>query len=82
MTGFFQKYKSTETPHPDFWVFVMIDNNFRSRFFILKHEELAQIQMARNKMTNWNEVKNGVDNVLLNHILDFENNWEKLILNK
>ncbi len=81
VTGFFQKYKSPETPHPDFWIFVMIDNAFSNRFFILKHEELAKIQMARNNMTSWAENKGGVDNVLVEHVIDFENSWEKLIKN-
>jgi hypothetical protein len=29
--------------------------------------------MARNKMTSWVENKNGVDNVLVEHVVDFEN---------
>lgn len=51
------------------------------RFFIVSHEELAKIQMARNKMTNWAENKGGVDNVLVEHVIDFENSWNKLINN-
>ena len=37
--------------------------------------------MARNNMTNWAENKNGVDNVLVEHVVDFENSWDKLIKN-
>jgi hypothetical protein len=81
VTGFFQKYKTQEMPHPDFWVFVTIDKTLNTRFFIVSHEELAKIQMVRNKMTNWVENKNGVDNVLVEHVVDFENSWNKLINN-
>jgi hypothetical protein len=82
VTGFFQKYKTQETPHPDFWILVTIDKTFHTRFFIVSHEELAKIQMARNKMTNWVENKNGVDNVLVEHVVDFENSWDKLNLKR
>lgn len=81
VTGFFQKYKTQETPHPDFWVLVAIDKTFNTRFFILSHEELAKIQMVRNKITSWAENKGGVDNVLVEHVIDFENSWNKLINN-
>jgi len=79
VTGFFQKYKTQETPHPDFWILVTIDKTFNTRFFILSHEELAKIQMIRNKITSWAENKGGVDNVLVEHVIDFENSWNKLI---
>jgi hypothetical protein len=79
VTGFFQKYKTQETPHPDFWILVTIDKTFHTRFFILSHEELAKIQMVRNKITSWAENKGGVDNVLVEHVIDFENSWDKLI---
>jgi len=82
VTGFFQKYKTQETPHPDFWILVTIDKTFHTRFFILSHEELAKIQMARNKMTNWVENKGGVDNVLVEHVVGFENSWDSLIIKK
>ena len=32
-------------------------------------------------MTNWVENKNGVDNVLVEHVVNFENSWDKLIKN-
>ena len=36
--------------------------------------------MVRNKITSWAENKNGVDNVLVEHVIDFENSWDSLKL--
>jgi hypothetical protein len=38
---------------------------------------MAKIQMGRNGMTEWNYV-NGVDNILLDHIKTYENDWKKI----
>lgn len=77
VTGFFQKYKTPDTPHPDFWVVVQIDNDNYSSYYVLDHGEMAKIQMTRNGMTKWNYVK-GVDNILLDQIKPFKNDWGKI----
>ncbi len=78
VTGFFQKYNSPESPHPQIWVLVSIDEQNKTRFFILTHQELASIQMKVNKMSNWKYV-NGVDNIPIQQITDYENKWEKIL---
>jgi len=77
VTGFFQKYKTPETPHPDFWVIAHIDENYISNYYVLTHEEMSKIQMARNGMTKWGYVK-GVDNILLEQVKKFHNDWNKI----
>lgn len=77
VTGFFQKYKTPETQHPDFWVIVHIDKDNNSNYYVLTHVEMSKIQMTRNGMTEWNSV-NGVDNILLEHIKTYKNDWEKI----
>jgi hypothetical protein len=53
VTGFYNKYKTPEHEHPDFWVLVQVkvdpDRNFTERFFILTHAELSVIQAIRNR---------------------------------
>jgi hypothetical protein len=78
VTHFFQKYITPDISHPDFWIMVFIENNLHIRFFILNHEELAQVQMKTNKVDKWSENKGGVDNIPLNAILEFENRWDKI----
>lgn len=75
VTGFFQKFPTPQTDHPDFWVLVYIDIAGRSRFFILTHKDIADIQMKRNKMSSWHEV-NGVDNIQLDEVIMYENRWD------
>lgn len=77
VTGFFQKFHSKEIKGPDFWILIHLDKNLQSRYFILSHEELANIQMQRNGMTEWRKI-NGVDNILMKQVLEFENCWEKI----
>lgn len=77
VTGFFQKYYSKEIKGPDFWILTNVDKNLRSRYFILSHEEMANVQMQRNGMTAWRKI-NGVDNVLMNQVLEYEDSWEKI----
>jgi hypothetical protein len=52
VTQFYNKYKTPEQPHPDFWILVHVSENpagtFTEEFFILSHEELAVIQAKRN----------------------------------
>lgn len=77
VTNFFQKYPSPSSPHPDFWVIVFIDNENVSHFYILTHQEMADVQMKRNNTTKW-EYVNGVDNVTLKEIAKFKDQWSKL----
>lgn len=79
VTGFFQKYyDQTITLHPDFWVFVYIDEENLSHYFILTHQEMGEVQMKRNEMDVWERIV-GCDNVLLKDIEQFENQWEKIL---
>lgn len=78
VTGFFQKYyDKTLALHPDFWVLVHLDEEFKSRYFILTHEEMGSVQMKRNEMDDWERIV-GCDNVLLKDIEQFEDKWEKI----
>ncbi len=78
VTGFFQKYYDKSlSNHPDYWVLVYIDPNNISHYYILTHEEMGNVQMARNKMTTWERI-NGCDNVLLKDIKAYEDLWNKI----
>jgi len=84
VTSFFQKYKAPELDHPDFWILCHLDT-LRDRFFILTHEELARVQSNRNshsKVFDWLEEANrsakGVDNVLIDDIEIYENQWDNI----
>ena len=79
LTGFFQKYASpNQIPHPDYWVLVYIDKNNMSHYYVLSHQEMAAEQMRRNGMSQWAHVKNGVDNVLVRDLSNYENAWDKI----
>jgi hypothetical protein len=77
LTKFFQKYKTPETPHPDFWVVVYIDKDNISNYYVMTHEQMADAQMKRNKMSEWKYI-NGVDNILLSYIEEFKDDWDKI----
>ncbi len=78
VTGFFQKYYDrTKSLHPDFWVLVHIDEDYKSHYYILTHEEMGNAQMKRNEMDTWERIV-GCDNVLLKDIEQFEDRWEKI----
>ena len=77
VTGFFQKYKTEQTPHPDFWIIVHFGKDNSTDFYVLTHNEMAKVQMERNGMTEWREV-NGVDNVLLNSLINFKNKFDTI----
>ena len=78
VTKFFQKYyDKTLNNHPDYWVLVHIDEDGQSHFYVLTHEELGEIQMKRNGMTEW-EKHDGCDNVLLRDIKHCEDRWDKI----
>lgn len=77
VTGFFQKYITPKTQHPDFWVIVRIDEDNLSHFYILTHDEMSKIQMTSNKMTKW-EAVNGVDNIHIDLIKEYKDGWGKI----
>jgi len=75
VTCFYQKYKTPEQEHPNFWVFVDIRDDDGCRFFVLSHSELATVQANRNiarrvargtmvagKNVTWNEMHELVKN--------------------
>jgi cytolysin (calcineurin-like family phosphatase) len=39
---------------------------------------MGDVQMQRNGMNSWAQNQGGVDNVLLKHIVQFENQWDKI----
>ena len=77
VTGFFQKYHDINNPHPDIWVLVHIDKNDDPHYYVLTHQEMGQVQMARNGMSTWTQVQ-GVDNVLLKHVSQYQDEWHKI----
>lgn len=81
VTNFFQKYKTrTQTPQPDYWILVHIDNSDVFHFYIFTHQELANEQMKRNKMTSWHSVANGCDKLRVRDISNYENQWSKITI--
>ena len=79
VTSFFQKYGDKLKKHPDFWVLVQIDDNTKhADFYILTHQEMGDAQMKRNKMSKWEPVT-GCDNVLLNDLLEYKKDWNKIV---
>lgn len=56
VTGFFQKYKTEETSHPDFWIIVHFHRSNVVHFYVLSHQEMRKVQMERNAMIEWREV--------------------------
>lgn len=81
VTGFFQKYFDKSRIHPDFWVLVHIDAENVSHYHILTHEEMANVQMKRNEMADWEKIV-GCDNVLLRDLEPYKEKWETFICNQ
>ncbi len=89
VTGFYQKYRTPDMVHPDFWVLYSIRSDadkFIERFFILTHNELALVQAERNcpgKTVTYEEMSercaNGVDNVVTENVEQHEDGWEKVV---
>lgn len=89
VTGFYQKYKTRDREHPTFWVLHSIrpdGDRFSERFFVLTHDELAEVQAERNHpgesldyATRAERVSKGVDNVLASNVEQHENAWNKII---
>lgn len=78
ITRFFQNYSSTSTITPDYWVLVFIDKDLISHYYVLTHQEVGDLQVKMNNMTCWptEKCKNGVDNIYLDQLTDFENRWD------
>lgn len=79
---------------PNFWVLCQIQttepNIYQERFFILSHAEICKVQAKRNrkyakqylkKHGKMPDFSKGVDNVIVDDVLEYENQWRK-ILNK
>jgi len=53
VTGFYNKFRTPEQEHPDFWVLVQFKSESKGdsteRFFILSHAELSVVQAERNR---------------------------------
>jgi len=89
VTGFYQKYTTLDCEHPTFWVLYSVRPNgegFAERFFVLSHDELAMKQARRNNHDeNLSYVEcaerasSGVDNVLVEHVEDSEDQWHKIV---
>ena len=75
-TSFFQKYWDKNKLHPDYWVCVYVDENLISHYYVLTHDEIAQIQMQVNQFTSWpTEKPKGVDNIKVKMLAGYENRW-------
>lgn len=90
VTGLYQKYRTQDSPHPDFWVLYCVTRGveeFDEHFFVLTHDEMALVQ--RNRDCRGEEVRSyaehaacvakGVDNVLVQHVAEHENLWCKIV---
>ena len=78
VTNFFQKYYNKNAPHPDYWVLVYIDKQDVSHYYVLTHDEMGDVQKARNNMTTWSQVV-GCDNVLLKDVQTYKGKWNKIL---
>lgn len=81
VTGYYPKYTDPSKASPDVWVMYLPDKQAKSngdRFFILTHEEVAELQLVVNK-GNKTEKGKGCDNIplrlLLENIERFEDRW-------
>ena len=81
VTGYYPKYTNPSQTSPDIWVFYLPDKQARSdgdKFFILNHEEVAELQLIVNK-GNKTEKGKGCDNIPLRLLLEnkdkFEDRW-------
>ena len=55
------------------WYELAVDNGYKKA-----KEQMGDVQMKRNGQTEWVANPTGVDNVLLKHIQEYENQWEKI----
>lgn len=86
VTGFYQKFKTPDEPHPTFWVLYSVKPD--EKFFVLTHDELALVQAIRNfpgedplppYQTRVARVAQGVDNVVLENVDAYVDAWEKIV---
>jgi transcription initiation factor IIF auxiliary subunit len=77
---------------PDFWVLVQMqpdgNESFKERFFVLTHEEICTVQLARNALyaKKYSEThgkmpdqSKGIDNVPVGDVEQFENQWKRIV---
>jgi hypothetical protein len=89
VTGLYQKYRTQEIQSPNFWVLYSVsnvDHGFKERFFVLTHQEMAEVQGERNfpgegltYLQVADRVKTGVDNVRISDVERFEGLWDKIV---
>ena len=92
VTRITQRHLDTEPNAPDFWVLVSIHKSgqgkFVDRFFVLSHREICEQQEARNRIYAQKyrkrhgrtpDVAKGVDNVKVEDVERFEDEWSKII---
>lgn len=85
VTGFYQKYRTTDGEHPDFWVLCVLDTTGDDQFYVLSHDEMAQAQADVNwpgQNLAYDErvarAKGGVDNVRPVQLSQHLGCWDKI----
>ena len=85
VTNLYQKYGDEKGEVPDFWVLCRFTEEVE-RFFVLTHSEMAVVQGLRNskgKKMSYAQYAalypKGVDNVLITHVEQYENAWQKIV---
>jgi hypothetical protein len=86
VTGFYQKYGDEMKEHPDFWVLYALGADGVEQFFVLTHDEMAEVQAGRNfpgRTLTWAErgeaVARGVDNVRVDDVDAHRDGWDKIV---
>jgi hypothetical protein len=92
VTRITQKGLSQDPAAPDFWVLVQMrrtgQDTFVDRFFVLAHAEICEIQVARNaayaeryRTTHGHDpdFATGVDNVRVEDVEAYEDQWHKIV---
>lgn len=86
VTGFYQKYPTRTTEHPDFWVLYWLKDDGSEEFYVLSHVQMERAQRKRNRpgaTATWEELalefQKGVDNVLAPGLKIHCSKWEKIV---
>ncbi len=86
VTGFYQKYPTRTTEHPDFWVLCRLMDDGKDEFYVLSHVQMEKAQRERNRpgsKATWEELaldfQKGVDNVLAEDLGSYVSKWEKIV---
>ncbi len=83
ITNYYQVFSNPANEHPDYWVFVRIDERQNFHYYILTHDELGRVQRDRNDeyLRNHPEanIPIGVDNVQLRHVAEYEDRWDTIV---